>query len=1045
MKQPQADRRPFSVDRRVGAGMFAVALALFVLTAGRTVAPGYPADALWARLGGEAPLPVLHPLWGGAVRLLERIPGITAARAVNLFSALCGAACAGLLAALMGRVRYRGLLVDGAPGRFVRERQARRLSGWVAGLYLAVSIPFWTASTRSLPDSFHLFLLLLAAWLFSEFQQQGRLRHLAALGLLYGAGLVESPLFLLFFPVLVVRVLSELYRLRAIGSRRAHLLFWGGLLMGLGLLPLHLADLAGRSAHLGAAQHLGGLLWEFGHAQAAAAVKFRLHSGFLALMFLAIVPWTMVFVLSRRSPWNYDLDQVLVRYVFLAGLLAVLYDAPFSFWRILGFAGLMLPAHALLAASLGFIAGELWIEGGRTLPSDAGLFRRAVRRASWGAALLLPVLILGAGVRNRPITDTRPAEAVRQAADDMLDRLNGRDVVFSEPGMDVPLKLAARERKHPLILMQIRHLNSPVYLRRQARRFPAGPLRNALRAGQIDRFLEALLLTEEGLGRVAFLDLADVFRPYGYLVPNRWIYRLAAVPGEVDWMALAESQQAFWECWSGPVRVHPGNPARFHLVQLQNQAAKSANNLGVALAEKGHASAAESAFRAAMRLNPDNLCARMNLADLLRDRLPAEAEALAAGVAAVSRQQERVLWALSIHHGFLLDAPGWIRRDAVWALSGQPLGAEAGRRFPVRTDLAALAREQFLDQVYLQWGRKPLDEFILRASLTRDERNLPVFQELVRLAIRRNDPVVAEAYLAQALKLGLPDRQAAFDRAMIAYLRDGPRVAERMLEDLTREDPANVRAWLARALWAEPDSETEQQALNRLRELDPKDPVVHLVLAWRQMGRRDWARARTACETAIHLDRQHVLAWELLLAWAQAREDPALIQACRKALRELSPTHPQHALDAAASFARRQNWEPAEEILRAALCHSRNPDLLHALAGIIMTQDGDWAEARALLDEAILRRPFQPDYRLTRMEILFRLNDWDAAEEDRLVLAKICPESIRWRWLEMKWRAIRGQLPLPLGRLRELARRRNELTLEQQNELKKWIASGQTK
>jgi Tfp pilus assembly protein PilF len=1045
MKKPQADRHPFSVDRRVGAGMCAVALALFVLTAGRTFFPGYPADALWARLGGEFPLPVLHPLWGGAVRLLDGIPGITAARAVNLFSALCGAACAGLLAALMGRVRYRGLLVDSAPDRFVRERQARRLSGWVAGLYLAVSIPFWTASTRSLPDSFHLFLLLLAAWLFSQFQQQGRLRHLAALGLLYGAGLVESPLFLLFLPVLVVRVLSELYRLRAIRSRRAHLLFWGGLLMGMGLLPLHLADLAGRSAHLGPAPHLGGLLWEFGHAQVAAAVKFRLHSGFLALMFLAIVPWTMVFVLSRRSPWNYDLDQVLVRYVFLAGLLAVLYDAPFSFWRILGFAGLMLPAHALLAASLGFIAGELWIDGGRMLPSDAGFFRRAVRRASWGAALLLPVLILGAGVRNRPITDTRPAEAVRQAADDMLDRLNGRDVVFADPGMDVPLKLAARERKHPLILMQIRQLNSPVYLRRQARRFPAGPLRDALRAGKIDRFLEALLLTEEGMGRVAFLDLADVFRPYGYLVPDRWIYRLAAAAGEVDWISLAESQQPFWERWSGPVRVHPGNPARFHLDQLQNQAAKSANNLGVALAEKGHASAAESAFRAAMRLNPDNLCARMNLADLLNDRAPAEAEALAAGVEAVSRHQERVLWALSIHHGFLLDAPGWVQRDAIWALSGQPLGIQAGRRQPVRTDLPALAREQFLDQVYLQWGRKPADEFILRASLTRDERNLPVFRELVRLAIRRNDPVVADAYLAQALKLGLPDRQAAFDRAMIAFLRDGQHAAEDILDDLVREDPAHVRAWLARALWAEPDSETEQQALSRLRELDPKESGVHLALAWRQMGRQDWASARTACETAIHLDRQSALAWELLLAWAQAREDPALIQACRMALRELSPTHPQHALDAAASFARRQNWEPAEEVLRAALHHSRNPDLLHALAGIIMAQVGDWAEARALLDEAIMRRPFQPDYRLTRMEVLYRLNDGDAAEEDRLVLAKIAPESIRWRWLEMKWRAARGEDPLPPDRLRELARRRNELRLEQQNELKKWIATGQTK
>jgi tetratricopeptide (TPR) repeat protein len=169
-----------------------------------------------------------------------------------------------------------------------------------------------------------------------------------------------------------------------------------------------------------------------------------------------------------------------------------------------------------------------------------------------------------------------------------------------------------------------------------------------------------------------------------------------------------------------------------------------------------------------------------------------------------------------------------------------------------------------------------------------------------------------------------------------------------------------------------------------------------------------------------------------------------LIQACRKALRELSPTHPQHALDAAAAFARRQNWEAAEEVLRAALRHSRNPDLLHALAGIIMTQVGDWAEARALLDEAIMCRPFQPDYRLTRMEVSFRLNDWDAAEEDRKVLATICPESIRWRWLEMKWLATRGQDPLPHDRLQELARRRNELTLEQQNELEKWIASGPT-
>ena len=375
--------------------MGAAALGMSGLTVGRRAFPGLPAALLWSYLGGELPLPVLHPLWGGLVRVLDHVPGVPVALAVNVLSALCGAGCVGLLVGVMFRVRYRGLIEEATPLQLGRAAQARQLAGWVAGLYVAVSIPFWVAATRSRPETFHLLLLLLAVSLFSQYQQQGRLRFLAALGVLYGVGLVESALFLLFLPVFVVRVLGEMYRFRVIQSRRAHGWVWGGVALGGCLLPLHLADVLHRSAALGAASTWGAMTASFASDYLETILRFRLHSGFIVLMLMAIVPWIMVFVLSRRSPWSYDPDQVLVRVVFVIGLLAVLYNAPFSFWNLLGVGGLMLPAHTLLAAGIGFMSGELWIEGARRPISNASHLQRGAHWLAVGIVPLIPVLILG--------------------------------------------------------------------------------------------------------------------------------------------------------------------------------------------------------------------------------------------------------------------------------------------------------------------------------------------------------------------------------------------------------------------------------------------------------------------------------------------------------------------------------------------------------------------------------------------------------------------------------------------------------------------------
>lgn len=1047
MATPSPIRRPFPADRRVGLGLFLAALGLYAATMSRVVFPGNPAHELLSHLGLDIPLPILHGVWGWGVRVMDRLPGMPVALGVNAFSALCGAACVGLVGRLMGRVRYRGLSVDMPADRFVREAQARRISGWVAGFYLAVCIPFWVASTRSLPATFHGLLLVLAASLFSQYQQEGRNRHLAALGLLYGVGITESSTFLLFLPVLVVLLFREMYRFGVVKTWRPHLLVWGGCLLGLMLYPLHVHTLVRRTMELGGTASFWPLWGQILREQFWGLVRIRFHTGFLSLMFLTIVPWLMLFTMSRRSPWYYDIDQVLVRFVFAFGLLAVLYNAPFSFWNFLGVDHLMLTPHFLLAACMGFMAGEFWVVGGCRLPSDASRFRRMVRQASRLMAVGLPLAVAVGGVRNWPIVDTRPAASVHAAARDVLDRIEGRNLVFSDGVLDDLLRLAARERRQPLQLINVQLMPSPVYLRQIARRFPPGPLCDALGQGEIDSFLDELLLTDEGLARVAILDMADVFRPYGHLVPDGLLYRLVATRSEMELAALAASQRPFWARWAaeGLMQMPQENLTRAYLDHVRFQAAKIANNLGVRQVEAGQWEGALETFQSALRIDPDNLSAWMNWRDLLYRQDAPEMEAMENDWQAREAKLGGIRWGLSIRYGYLWNAAEWIRRGHAWALSGSPATPEAHRRQPRVVDIAALEREQFLDQVYVQWGKPLPSELILHSRLVRNERDVGGLQDLVRLALRRNNPAAAEAYLAEAVIMGLPDERAAFDRVMVTYVREGREAAWGQVRTLVKEDPANVNAWLAQALWADPRSALNRRALRNIQDLHPDDSGIPLVLGWLYMCRHEWDQARAELEVAVRIEPRNVHAWELLLAWAQIQENRGLAQTCRKTLLELRPGHAIQVASAAIEHLQRGEWATAESLLRHGIRHMRNPDLLSLLANTILEQDGDLSEARSLLDEAILARPFQARYRLARAECLGRQGQFDEAETDLDALRQAAPGDIRLLWLEVRLWVARRDVDRALEGVQELVRRREELSPDQQGQLEELIIQMRTK
>ncbi|HPT17462.1 MAG TPA: DUF2723 domain-containing protein, partial [Kiritimatiellia bacterium] len=373
--------RNFPTANQIAAVLFLVSLVLFLASMSWTAFPGPPTLALLAHLDPRGAPTTLDPLWGWVLRGCARLPMGTIAGWAGLFSALCGAACVALLAKLMMRVGY---LIRNEPGRysFVREAQARRLSGVVAGLYLACSIPFWVASTRSLPDTFHVLLLLAFAWFVSQYQHWGRRRHLFLAGFLFGLGASEFPTFLVFSPLAIFVVVREMFRWRSLRTWQGHAALFGGLALGLLFYPLDAFVFYKQSLAAGAYVAPLAAVRQLLAAQLQQITQIRFSPGFLVIVAVSALPWLTLFAMSSRSPWFYEWGQVGVRLVFLGGFCAILFDASFSPWSLMGIGYLMITPYLMLAICAGYVAGEFLILGERQAMLDVKPFRKALRRAS---------------------------------------------------------------------------------------------------------------------------------------------------------------------------------------------------------------------------------------------------------------------------------------------------------------------------------------------------------------------------------------------------------------------------------------------------------------------------------------------------------------------------------------------------------------------------------------------------------------------------------------------------------------------------------------
>ena len=966
---------------------FFAPLALFLASLASTPFPGLPSQTLLSVLPDDPIPPVLNPIWAQIIRFAD--PFLPASLPVSLFAAILaavfGALSVSLLATLLMNVGYI-IRNEPGPASFFFEAYARRLSAACGCLFLTVCPPFWYAATRSLPHTFHVFLILLSARLFTRFQHWGRKIDLALLALSWGVGLAESSAFIALSPFFLFLSLREMFRWQLLRSPSAHLVFWGCLLAAAALLVPEALLLVRRGRFLGLYPDFFAALFSILSAQAAELHALRQSLGVFVLAAFLVIPWVSAFLLSRRSPWFFENPQTMVHLIYAIGLFCIPLNLPFSPWNLMFTFPLVVVPYVVMAGTFGYVIGSLFIHGDFNPLVRVPPFTKFMRFAAFGLALAMPLLLAAAGAINFPVLNARPASFVSRAADYILDTKSpAQNVFFSTGLLDDAVRIRAHERRSPLTVVSLLRTGSPEYLRGLALRFPHGDLRDALEKNDLDAFVR--LLDPQ---RIGIIDFVDYFRAFGVVVPTTFYYALEDDFKSLDWSAVAQAQLPAIERLDAlaKAKLHPKNPLVGFRKAFLRLAAKNLDNLSMYLFEIGKSRDAFDLLMKVHAFDPENVSVLFNLASCAAEfPLPPgfdpEEELLRQSASAHGN-----LWNLSVAYGYIRDARSWVRKNFVWALSGDPSPPLDPDKVVFIDPNEDALFVQWLEIAFNRYGTPLPKETDCRARLQRNERDGSALLDLAFLALRHKDSEIANAYLAEALDSGVHEDDLALYRAVILYLDGDLPGAIKLVRDVASYDAKAGEPWTFLLLLAEEagDAREAERARKTIEFIRPGTVGLRLSMARWYMDRERWPDAQKALEAAAQLDPSVPVIWEMLGDVASKTGDTLLLRTAYRALQERAPDHYLKYLDEGLSAFRAGNLPKSEDAFRKGISVQRQPALLNNLAYVILLRNGDLDAALALASEAIQRNPLEYTFVSTRASILAAMGRPDDAlvDYDRL-------------------------------------------------------------
>ncbi len=597
--------------------------------------------------------------------------------ALNIFSAVCGAATLGFLArsvALLPRDRTEA------------ERQRERsdfvfLTGWqawvppvVAVLFAGLQLSFWQHATSYSGETFQLLLFAIIVWLLLEYRLDEQMWRLVAAAFIYGAGMSDNWALIAFFPLFIV-ALVWLRKLDFFNLEFLVRMVLAGLTGMLFFLLLPMLAKLNPNFSIGFWESLRpNLQLDWNVIKCLGQTTLRYNLALMSLttllpLLVAAIRWSSSFGDKSHIGIALAANMLHLVYAVIFGACVwVMFDPPFSPHGLaLGSPALTL--YYLTALTIGSYCGYFLLVFGRytaptrrnprSNPAFSGNFKWLCPVIVTGTILFSVLTVSVLFYKNAPIIHSLNDDALMKYArltTQSLPREGGILLCDSDnPNQNQPLRafliqsmLAREGRWQKFVVADTQSLNWPPYHRYLHKNFPKQwPLlvgsKEMNAVNQIGLLSLITQLTKSNAVYYANPSFGYYFEQL-YMEPHGLIYRLNdlptnnLVPPPPDKSLIAENE-SFWS--QAVPSVSPGiktalNPPDYNfpanffdwvLMHLHATVdpnpnpiyagtfySRSLNFWGVQLQRAGQLDLAATAFNTAFNLNPENVTATINLA-----------------------------------------------------------------------------------------------------------------------------------------------------------------------------------------------------------------------------------------------------------------------------------------------------------------------------------------------------------------------------------------------------------------------------------------------
>ncbi|MFP6904755.1 MAG: DUF2723 domain-containing protein [Verrucomicrobiota bacterium] len=867
---PRKAGKRHRATRHHGLGLLvaAVALVAYLFTLSPQPYPGESAHVLTTHSGIDPLRPLANPLYGSIVRTVARLDRTQLAHRMNLFSALCGAACVWLV------------FILGYRSQWDKERSRRfkgiyLVQGGVSALFFAFSTSVWFASSRAHPVMFDLLLLLGAVYLINLYRWTGKRRLLFAFALLCGIGSVEYTTFYLWMVPLGCYTLFHMYRNEHLDTLNLAAMVILGLL-GLSLCLLYawwyyqlpVAEYREVPSYLRVLRHMG-------HEQLTSFSRSLPRIGWLTVGMVSVFPWLLTVLFSRTKTQSTDKTFALIFFLLLlsAIAIAVYFNSILSPWTLIGESPLLAAPYVFTALAFGWSAAQ-WYS--RMHPVDIFGIKKP------GMPPILCAITVGGGVLvfvaagalvNYHEVDTRAARTLNSWADQNLESMGDREWLITNGGMDDLYLLAADRQGQTLHLLNIAHERQAPYRAYYSSLLEDERLKSLARIG-LGALLSEWFILDPGLtGKLGVEDRDTIWSSYRVPpLPMKTFFAGVTQPDDVDFKQHTADNLAFWRRIEPPLNhlAKMKNPASRYAEVLLIQTSRKANNLGVLCEEFKHPEEARSLYQFSLKLHENNLSALLNNLIMARGEsdfstLEMEAHAM------LSQEKMRLsLPALVNHHGVIHAKEAYLLMRKLWNIE-RPRQAKPASYQRMQTLYLKGEKEECMKQLEAMTRDNPDDRYAWNfyAALAAEMNDEPALYTCLNhmRAKRQRWPLLLEVMGNLEISRGNQERaRNHYEESIKAGPMNLP-LLERMVRlDIRDKDVVNGR-----------------EHVRRLLTLDPGNATANLMLGMIHFMYREYDMAEIAFRNSIEREPSHTalnnLAWILHLKEKHREALPFIKQA----------------------------------------------------------------------------------------------------------------------------------------------------------------------